>query len=64
MALEWPGHGTIPVHRMRKGPAAVTVSGEPVELALLAFGRQGVAVLDYAGSDADVATVRDADISI
>jgi hypothetical protein len=42
----------------------VTVGGEPVELALVAFGRQRVAQVDYDGSAADVATVSGAKIRI
>lgn len=47
--LEWPGHGS----RVVKAAARqVSVRGEPVELALFAYGRQRVARVTYAG-DAD-----------
>jgi uncharacterized protein (TIGR03085 family) len=59
--LSWPGRGVVSVGR---GPARVVVSGDPVELALVAFGRQDVAAVDYAGSPADVTAVRTAEISI
>jgi hypothetical protein len=42
----------------------VTITGDPVELALFTFGRLGVAQVDYAGDPADIAAVRGADISI
>ncbi len=44
--LVWPDHGEVSVGR---GDAAVTVSGPPEELALVAFGRQQVARVDYEG---------------
>ena len=47
----------------RDGPR-VTVTGDPVELALFAFGRQRVAVVGYEGTDADVTTIRDAHIAV
>ena len=61
LRLVWPGHGGITVGR---GQPRVTVAGDPVELALLAFGRQRVARVDYEGEPADVAAVRDATIAI
>ncbi len=60
--LVWPGHGEFTT-RLRSD-AHVTVSGEPVELALLAFGRQQVAQLVYDGSAEDVARVSGARIAI
>jgi uncharacterized protein (TIGR03085 family) len=58
--LSWPGHGEI---RTRRDPA-VTVTGEPVELALVAFGRQPVANVAYDGPPAAVALVSGAKIAI
>ena len=59
--LEWPGHGAVSVGRGRPG---VTVTGAPEELALVAFGRQSVARVDYSGSDDAVAQVRGATITV
>ena len=42
----------------------VTVTGDPVELALVAFGRQRVAQVVYDRDPTDVATVSGAKISI
>ncbi len=42
----------------------MTVTGDPVELALVAFGRQRVAQVDYEGTDEDVAIVRDSAIAV
>lgn len=58
--LIWPGHGE---RRTRRDPV-VTVTGDPVELALVAFGRQRVARVDYDGPAGDVATVSGARIAI
>lgn len=59
--LEWPGHGGVTVGR---GHAQVTVTGAPAELALVAFGRQQVARVDYDGPADSVRKVRGADIAI
>lgn len=59
--LEWPDHGSVSVGRGRTG---VTVTGLPEELALVAFGRQAVARVDYTGPDDAVAQVRGADIAV
>ncbi len=56
-----PDHGEVSVGR---GAAAVTVTGAPEELALVAFGRQQVARVDYEGSAEAVERVRHADIAI
>jgi uncharacterized protein (TIGR03085 family) len=58
--FRWPGHGEFETVRARRHGAAVTVIGEPVELALLAFGRQAVAQVEYEGSDDAVARLRGA----
>ena len=59
--LEWPGHDSVSVGRGRPG---VTVTGAPAELALVAFGRQSVARVDYTGPDDAVAQVRGATIAV
>jgi uncharacterized protein (TIGR03085 family) len=59
--LVWPDHGEVSVGR---GDAAVTVTGAPEELALVAFGRQQVARVDYEGSAEAVERVRGADIAV
>jgi uncharacterized protein (TIGR03085 family) len=62
--LVWPGHGEVLTRRARHGHPLVTVEGDPVELALVAFGRQRVAQVAYDGSPADVAIVRGATIAV
>lgn len=62
--LQWPGHGEIGSQLLRRGAPAVTVSGDPVELTLFAFGRGAVAEVTYDGSPADIAVVRESDISL
>ncbi len=57
VALSWPAHGELRTGRARRAGAAVTVTGEPVELTLFAFGRHAVAKVDYDGKPEDVATV-------
>jgi hypothetical protein len=42
----------------------VTVTGDPVELAMFVFGRLTVADTEYDGAPGDVAAVKGADISI
>jgi uncharacterized protein (TIGR03085 family) len=59
--FEAPGFGTADV---RSGAAPVTVRGEPVELALVAYGRQRVARVDYAGDADAVARLRDAAVPV
>lgn len=62
--LCWPGHGEIATLRTRRGGPVVTISGEPVELALIAFGRQPYAHVDYDGARGDVERVRGTRIPI
>jgi uncharacterized protein (TIGR03085 family) len=62
--LVWPGRGEILTRRAKHGFPVVAVQGEPVELALVAFGRQRVAQVDYDGAPVDVATVSGAKIRI
>ncbi len=64
LVLAWPSHGEIRTRRARHGGPVVTVTGDPVELALFAFGRTGVARVDYDGAPDDIARVRGADIGI
>ncbi|HZZ97627.1 MAG TPA: TIGR03085 family metal-binding protein [Jatrophihabitantaceae bacterium] len=59
--LAWPDHASATIGR---GAPRVTVTGDPVELALVAFGRQRIAQVDYEGTDEDVTTVRDWPIAI
>jgi uncharacterized protein (TIGR03085 family) len=59
--LTWPEHASATIGR---GEPRVTVTGDPVELALVAFGRQRVARVKYEGTDEDVATVRDSAIAV
>ena len=60
--LEWPGHGGVDAGR--RGHGKVRVTGDPMELALVAFGRQRVAHVAYHGSPADVAIVTGARIAV
>ena len=60
--LVWPSHGEVVTRR--KSSRQVTVSGDPVELALVAFGRQRVAKVSYDGPPDEVASVSGARISI
>jgi uncharacterized protein (TIGR03085 family) len=57
VALSRPGHGEVRIGRARRHGVAVTVRGEPVELALFAFGRHAVARVDLDGRPDDVAAV-------
>jgi uncharacterized protein (TIGR03085 family) len=59
-----PAYGVIRTHRAKHGAPTVTVTGQPLELALLAFGRQRVARVEYAGRAEHVAAVQGARIAI
>lgn len=59
--MVWPSYGSINAGR---GKPAVTVVGDPVELALFVFGRQRVALVDYAGAPPDIEAVSGARIGI
>jgi uncharacterized protein (TIGR03085 family) len=61
LELRWPAHGTI---RAGRGAPAVSVTGDAIELALFAFGRLGVAEVEFDGTPADIEAVRSADISL
>jgi len=58
--FRWPGHTPVDTRLARRSGVEVTVTGEPVELVLLAFGRQAVAQVEYEGSDAAIARLRGA----
>lgn len=62
LELSWPGHGRV--HTGKRGAPTVEVVGDPVELALFAFGRIEVARVEYRGAPDDVAIVRGAEIGI
>jgi len=64
LELRWPSHGSVRTRLARRGAPAVQVTGEPVELALFAFGRIDVAQVQYAGDPEAVAVVRGAEIGI
>jgi uncharacterized protein (TIGR03085 family) len=59
--LAWSGDDEVVIGR---GAPRVTISGDPVELAMFAFGRQRVAQVRYRGDDNDIGTVREASISV
>jgi uncharacterized protein (TIGR03085 family) len=59
-----PGWGSTATRRAQRGGAAVTVTGDPLELALLAMGRQRVARVEYDGTPEDVAAVTGARLAI
>jgi uncharacterized protein (TIGR03085 family) len=59
--LVWPDHGAVTVGGREP---VVTVTGAPEELALVAFGRQPVARVEYDGPDDAVQRVRGADIPV
>jgi uncharacterized protein (TIGR03085 family) len=50
-----PSFGATSTRRVKSGGPVVTVTAEPLELALLAFGRQRVAQVHYDGAPADIA---------
>jgi uncharacterized protein (TIGR03085 family) len=60
--LVWPGHGEVVTRR--NSSRQVTVTGDPVELALLTMGRQRVAKVAYDGPPDEVASLRGARIAI
>jgi uncharacterized protein (TIGR03085 family) len=64
LRLVWPEHGDIAVGRAGSGGPQVTLTGEPEELALVAFGRQRVAKVEYSGPPDAVESVRNADIAV
>jgi uncharacterized protein (TIGR03085 family) len=64
VALVWPGHGEVRTLRARRRGIAVRVSGDPVELALFAFGRETVARVEYGGDEQQVAQLLGARIGL
>ena len=56
--------GTADTITAKKGEPAVTVTGDPVELALYVTGRQRAARVDLAGDDAAVARLRSTRLSM
>ncbi|MDT4921129.1 MAG: hypothetical protein QOI15_2031 [Pseudonocardiales bacterium] len=64
VALVSPGHREVLTPRAKRHGAQVTVTGEPVELVLFAFGRRTVADVELAGDPADIATVRKAPVGL
>ena len=64
LALQWPEHGRIVTRRAKHDGTAVTITGDPVELALFAFGRLPQALVQWEGSEPDLEAVRTADISL
>ncbi|MCW2497269.1 TIGR03085 family metal-binding protein [Jatrophihabitans sp.] len=62
VTLVWPSHGEIV---SRKGGArAITVTGDPIELALVTMGRQRVAQVTYDGPPDEVASFAGARIAL
>lgn len=59
-----PGFGSTATRRAKGAGPVVTVTGDPLELALLATGRQRVARVDYAGTSEDIARVTGARLAI
>ncbi|WP_375503389.1 TIGR03085 family metal-binding protein [uncultured Jatrophihabitans sp.] len=64
LVLRWPAHGELITRRAKKDGAAVTITGDPVELALFGFGRLPQALVQWDGAEADQEAVRSADISL
>jgi uncharacterized protein (TIGR03085 family) len=64
VALAWPGHREVLTPRAKRHGAPVTVTGDPVELLLFAFGRRTVAQVQLEGSPEDVAAVTKAPVGL
>jgi uncharacterized protein (TIGR03085 family) len=62
VSLESPGEP--PIRIGKSAGELVTVKGEPVELALVATGRQAAAVVDYSGDPAAVAALTGAKFGV
>jgi uncharacterized protein (TIGR03085 family) len=62
--LEAPGFGTAQNRRAKRGAPTVTVAGAPLELAVMAFGRQPAARVAYDGPPELVAIVRETPLPI
>jgi hypothetical protein len=63
VVLVGPDDDEVVARKPADGPS-VTVRGDPVELTLVAFGRQRVATVDYSGDSAAVAVLVNASISV
>jgi uncharacterized protein (TIGR03085 family) len=64
VALAWPSRGEVRTPRAKRHGTRVTVTGEPVELLLFAFGRRTVAQVSLDGTAEDIATVTKAPVGI
>ena len=64
VALEWPGHSPVQTPRAKRHGVKVTVTGEPVELVLFAFGRRTVADVQVSGDPGDIAAVAKAPVGL
>lgn len=64
LVLSCPANGELRTRRANRGGPTVTVTGDPVELAMFTFGRLSVAQVDYTGAQGDIDAVRGTDISI
>jgi len=64
VGLSWPSHDELIAGRGRREGATVRITGQPVELALFAFGRGAVARVDYEGSRSDLTILKGARIGL
>jgi uncharacterized protein (TIGR03085 family) len=64
VALQWPAHPAVQTPRAKRHGVKVTVTGEPVELALFAFGRRTVADVQVTGEPADIVRVEKAPVGL
>jgi uncharacterized protein (TIGR03085 family) len=64
VALEWPGHRSVLTPRGKRHGVKVTVTGDPVELVLFAFGRRSVADVQLDGAPGDIAAVTEAPVGL
>jgi uncharacterized protein (TIGR03085 family) len=64
VALHWPGHAAVQTPRAKRHGVKVTVTGQPVELVLFAFGRRAVAQVEVTGDPADIARVEKAPVGL
>jgi uncharacterized protein (TIGR03085 family) len=58
--LRWEAHSI----RVGRGSDRAVVTGDPLELALFAYGRQPVAVVEYSGDPVAVAAIRGAKLGV
>jgi uncharacterized protein (TIGR03085 family) len=56
LELRWAG--TTRTHRVRRGEPVARIAGQPGELLLYLFGRQGAAHVEVSGTDAAIEAVR------